>query len=100
MELNIGIICASLPTLRAFVVEYFPNVFHPSLHLHRVSDQSGQTGLVGNTTDSAGIIVIQTNTAPEDVEKGRPVGTFLASDSEAETPAANAMPEMAQRLAS
>ncbi|KAF2013598.1 hypothetical protein BU24DRAFT_312480, partial [Aaosphaeria arxii CBS 175.79] len=31
MELNIGIICASLPTLRAFLVKFFPNTFTSSV---------------------------------------------------------------------
>jgi hypothetical protein len=93
MELNIGIICASLPTLRAFLAKFFPNTFRSSIADARQgynTDQSGQRQLIGNQTDTtqtAGTIVINNEA---DVEKGR--GTFLASDSEAEGPQA---PEMA-----
>lgn len=84
MELNIGIICASLPTLRAFLAKFFPQTFRSSIADARQgynSNQSGQRQLIEDqeeTTQTAGIIVNNET----DTEKGR--GTFLASDSEAE----------------
>lgn len=99
MELNIGIICASLPTLRAFLAEFFPNAFASSIPgAHQdYSNQSGQRQLMDqNSSESAGVVVIKNEASEVDVEKAR--GTFLASDSEAETPGL-APPEMSQRLA-
>lgn len=89
MELNIGIICASLPTLRALLVRFFPNAFRATFNYAQQAppgtDGSGQAQLIQpqsmSTTRSAGIVL---NNEPEDPEKGRTPGTFLASDSEQE----------------
>ncbi|PSN60339.1 hypothetical protein BS50DRAFT_563986 [Corynespora cassiicola Philippines] len=85
MELNIGIICASLPTLRAFFAKYFPNTFTSSLrglyHAQPNSDRTCQARrsvfIPFHIYRNAGVIDI--NHAPHDVEKAREA--FPASDS-------------------
>lgn len=89
VELNVGIICASLPTLRAFFAQYFPNAFSSSIsgghYTYQNSDQGGSRHLVGHRrSGSDGVIHIKNEVGSADVERGR--GTFLASDSEVETP--------------
>ena len=101
MELNIGIICGSLPTLRAFFAEYFPNTFSSSIYgahfTYQNSNQSGNRQLVGHKRHgSEGVIPIKSKAAA-DLERGR--GTFLASDSELEMPGLVQPLEMSQRLA-
>ena len=91
MELNIGIICASLPTLRALFAKFFPNTFSSSIvsaadHACRNSDRSGEDRLVSppNMAQIAdGGILVQKEIQVGDVETG--TGTFLASDSEVES---------------
>ena len=100
MELNIGIICASLPTLRALIGKYFPGTFH----FHHSSSQSGHRGLVEPSARDETIATVQTQAGGvegiakrdevnegagvervEDIEKAPVRPTFLASDSEAES---------------
>lgn len=88
MELNIGIICASLPTLRAFLVKFFPQTFRSSSIAYAPgqgynSDRSGRRQLVEqeHAVQNSGDIIIN-NETDVDIEKARP--TFLASDSEKE----------------
>jgi hypothetical protein len=86
MELNIGIICASLPTLRALLAKHFPNTFTSSISpAHQAYGTGGTThrDLLSINRDSqlAGMVIMP-NALP-DVEKSRGE-TFLASDSEAE----------------
>jgi hypothetical protein len=102
MELNIGIICASLPTLRAFFAEHFPKTFSASIpgtqYTCQSSDQSGNRRLVRHIrSESDGATVINKEAGCTDVEGGR--STFLASDSEVETPGVVPPLEMSQRLA-
>ncbi|KAF2112246.1 hypothetical protein BDV96DRAFT_649053 [Lophiotrema nucula] len=56
MELNIGIICASLPTLRALLAKHFPRVFHSSTsrrsyHHQRTDESDVQKKLVRQQED-------------------------------------------------
>lgn len=101
MELNIGIICASLPTLRAIFAEYFPNTFSSSIHgahyTYQNSDQSRTLQLVDHRRYGSDGVIIHKNEVGADVERGR--STFLASDSEVETPGLVQPLEMSQRLA-
>jgi hypothetical protein len=101
MELNIGIICASLPTLRAIFVEYFPNTFSSSIPgaqcMYQNSNQSRNRQLVVHRRYGSDGGIINKNEVNTDVERGR--GTFLASDSEVETPGLLQPLEMSQRLA-
>jgi hypothetical protein len=41
IELNIGILCASLPTLRPFLARVWPNAFSSSIGSQRVGESSG-----------------------------------------------------------
>ncbi|KAJ4353986.1 uncharacterized protein N0V89_005718 [Didymosphaeria variabile] len=94
IELNVGIICASLPTLRAFIIQHFPRVF-------RSTRGSTPTARVGYKTNNGSVEIaegdeselvrmpagrpsVATNVSDPfgDVEKGK--GTFFASDSEQE----------------
>lgn len=100
MELNIGIICASLPTLRALLAKFLPNTFSSSIggahQGYDHTDQSGRGQLIHTndtipTIQTDGSIVVR-DEPNVDLEKGK--GTFLASDSEAEGGAQP--PQMAQ----
>ena len=90
--MNIGIICASLPTLRAFVVRLFPKIFRstrestPNAKIGRKA--GGGSGGTAESDESelvhmpAGRPSVATNVSDPfaDVEKG--TGTFYASDSD------------------
>jgi hypothetical protein len=97
MELNIGIICASLPTLRALLAKFFPRMFKVAI-LSRAKAQGacGQSDELGGQRKYAcragnsgtfdetlvdGAILIK-NEIDVDVEQGHT--TFLASDSDAD----------------
>ncbi|KAH7131876.1 hypothetical protein B0J11DRAFT_565468 [Dendryphion nanum] len=86
MELNIGIICASLPTLRAFLARYFPSTFTLSM-LSQTSEASGaiqrplmRQSIGIHASEDVGTIIIKNEVRNLNERNG----TFFTSDSEAE----------------
>lgn len=88
MELNIGIICASLPTLRAFFGRYFPNTFTVASRSHG-SEHSGigQRPLIHHKIASRASCNVGAILIKKEIDiYSETHATFLASDSEAEIP--------------
>lgn len=95
MELNIGIICASLPTLRALLAKYFPRMFRAAVisrakqqgaYQSSASDHQKYACRAGNSgtfdeTLADGAILIKSE-IDVDVEQGQ--NSFLASDLDAD----------------
>ncbi|PSN69730.1 hypothetical protein BS50DRAFT_631711 [Corynespora cassiicola Philippines] len=54
VELNVGIICASLPTLRAFITKHFPHAFSSSFRslYHAYPNSDPASGTTRNTRNS------------------------------------------------
>ncbi|KAF2184948.1 hypothetical protein K469DRAFT_577795 [Zopfia rhizophila CBS 207.26] len=99
MELNIGIICASLPTLRAFLAKLFPNTFRSTISRNREGYRN--SGPPGGVVDdhfgidqSYGDIVIQTDF---DVEHGKNSHNHNSPTTTASEPEMS-QPETAQRV--
>lgn len=73
MELNIGIICASLPTLRALLSKMFPRAFKTSLNVPKNGYHGTTPGRGGHTSENEfgieerrGNIIIKTDIALEE----------------------------------